>query len=306
VAGHTHGAIAHDINGIAVIESFSRGRAFGRVDLVVDRATGAVQSHTIFPPHDICEYVEPGVAGCAQPGAGPMPPRAVYEGAPVEPDPGVEAILAPAVERVAAVKAEPIGVTLATPIPVRGEIESPLGNLFADVMLDVSGGADLVVNNTDGGLRTDLPAGPLTYGSLFEVFPFDNQLVVLDMTGGDLERILADHISHSRSLLGIAGGRVIAACAAGGLRVRILRSDGREIADDESIRVATTDYLATTEMFASVRPPDGDVGAGPVVRDAVAEWLRRRGGTLQADALVNRDSPRFPPPSALPMTCRMP
>ena len=33
VAGHTHAAIAHRINDIAVIESYSSGRAFGRVDL---------------------------------------------------------------------------------------------------------------------------------------------------------------------------------------------------------------------------------------------------------------------------------
>src|SRR5690348_1759001 len=33
VAGHTHAAVAHRINGAAVIESYSSGRAFGRVDL---------------------------------------------------------------------------------------------------------------------------------------------------------------------------------------------------------------------------------------------------------------------------------
>ena len=55
-----------------------------------------------------------------------QPPRAVYEGAPVEPDPAIEAILAPAVARVSAIKAEPLGVTLAVPMTVGGEIESPV------------------------------------------------------------------------------------------------------------------------------------------------------------------------------------
>lgn len=305
VAGHTHGAMAHEVNGIAIIESFSNGRAFGRVDLVVD-TSGAVETKTIHRPQDICEYAEPGAVRCAEPGAGPMPPRAVYEGAPVEADPAIDAILAPAVERVAAIKAEPLGVTAATPLPIRGEVESPLGNLFADAMLDASGGADLVINNTDGGLRADLPAGPLTYGRLFEVFPFDNQLVTLAMTGSDLERILAEHLGRSRSLLGLAGGRVLARCANGRLDVRVVRVDGREIADDEEILVATTDYLATTDMFASVRRPDGDIGTGPIVRDVVAERLRRRGGTVEAATLVNPEQPRFPPRSVLPMTCKVP
>jgi 5'-nucleotidase len=305
VAGHTHAGMAHDINGIAVIESFSRGRAFGRVDLVVDPASGRVERRTIHRPQDLCEYAEPGAVRCAEPGAGPMPPRAVYEGAPVEPDPAIEAILAPAVARVAALKAEPLGVMVDSPLTQRGEVEKALGNLFADAMLDVSG-ADLVINNTDGGLRADLPAGPLTYGRLFEVFPFDNLLVELPMTGRDLRRILASHIARSRSLLGMAGVRVEATCVSGGVAVRIIRDDGREIADDESVLVATTDYLATTDMFAAVRPADGDTGSGPVVRDAVAEWLRRRGGRVDAESLVNPRAPRFPPRSTLPMNCKLP
>jgi 2',3'-cyclic-nucleotide 2'-phosphodiesterase/3'-nucleotidase len=172
-------------------------------------------------------------------------------------------------------------------------------------MLDVSG-ADVVVNNTDGGLRTDLPAGMATYGRLFEVFPFDNQLVELSMTGGDLERILAGHVARSSRLLGIAGARVEARCSGGRVAVRLVRTDGREIADDESILVATTDYLATTDLFEPVRPSDGDVGTGPLVRDAVAEWLRRRGGTIDPAAFVNRSAPRFPPRGVLPMNCTLP
>ena len=306
VAGHTHAGMAHEINGIAVIESFSRGRAFGRVDLVVDTSTGSVQDRRIFPPQDICQYAEPGSTRCADTGGPTWPPRAQYEGAVVEPDPAIEAILAPAVARVAAVKAEPLGVTIASPLSLRGDVESPLGNLFADGMLAMSGTADVVINNTDGGLRADLPAGPLTYGRLFEVFPFDNQLVELPMTGRDLERILEGHISQSGRLLGVAGARVEATCARGSLVVRLVRADGREIADDESILVATTDYLATTDMFAPVRPAGGDALTGPLVRDAMAEWFRRRGGTIDAGSLVDERAPRFPPRRTLPMRCSAP
>src|SRR5204862_6322356 len=35
-AGHTHQAIAQDINGIAVVQAYSSGRSFSRVDLTVD------------------------------------------------------------------------------------------------------------------------------------------------------------------------------------------------------------------------------------------------------------------------------
>src|SRR5215467_12233581 len=55
VAGHRHEGIAHEVAGIPIISAFSNGRAFGRVDLTVDRTSGRVIAKRLFPPHDICE-----------------------------------------------------------------------------------------------------------------------------------------------------------------------------------------------------------------------------------------------------------
>ena len=41
VAGHSHAGMAHQVSGIAIIESFSGGRTFGRIDLTIDRAEQA-------------------------------------------------------------------------------------------------------------------------------------------------------------------------------------------------------------------------------------------------------------------------
>jgi len=303
VAGHTHAGIAHTFNGIAVIESLSRGRAFGRVDLTVDRFAGRIAETTIFPPQHLCRFGGTGGAPCAESEGNASPPPAEYEGAVVEPDSAIEAVIEPAVTRVAALKAEELGVMIESRLPLRGGVESPLGNLFADAMLAASGGADLVINNTAGGLRADLPAGPLTYGRLFEVFPFDNLLVRLTLTGRELEDLLAGYIARTDRLLGIAGARVEAACRGSRVDVRVVRAGGAEIRDDETVVVATTDYLATTDLFAGVRPPEG---AGPLVRDAVADWFRRRGGTVRPEDLVNERMPRFPPDRTLPLTCRLP
>src|SRR4029078_191347 len=53
VAGHRHEGVAHEGAGGAQLSAYSGGRAFGRVDLTVDRASGNVESHRLFPPHDI-------------------------------------------------------------------------------------------------------------------------------------------------------------------------------------------------------------------------------------------------------------
>ncbi|MCG5055247.1 MAG: metallophosphoesterase [Myxococcales bacterium] len=50
VAGHTHAGVAHEINGIPIIEAFAYGRAFGRFDLVLNARTRRPERHQIFPP----------------------------------------------------------------------------------------------------------------------------------------------------------------------------------------------------------------------------------------------------------------
>ncbi|MEQ9564203.1 MAG: metallophosphatase, partial [Woeseiaceae bacterium] len=55
IAGHIHKGIAHEVNGIAVISSWSGGLAFGRVDFVL--VDGKVIERKIFSPQRICGAV---------------------------------------------------------------------------------------------------------------------------------------------------------------------------------------------------------------------------------------------------------
>ncbi len=50
-AGHTHNALAHEVEGIGIIQPFSRGQAFGRVDVVFDKSARRVQRLQLFAPH---------------------------------------------------------------------------------------------------------------------------------------------------------------------------------------------------------------------------------------------------------------
>lgn len=72
----------------------------------------------------------------------------------------------------------------------KGKPETKLGNLVADLSLEI---ANKLYNPTDnhnidfcllnnGGLRTSLPKGEITKGKIFELMPFDNELVVVTIT----------------------------------------------------------------------------------------------------------------------------
>jgi 2',3'-cyclic-nucleotide 2'-phosphodiesterase (5'-nucleotidase family) len=306
VAGHTHAAIGHQIEGIAITEAFAGGRAFGRVDLAVDRRANSVMSKRIFRPRDLCAREDPNTRTCG-PGAaaGTLVP-AEYENAPVMPDPAIDRVLAPALEQVRALKSRPIGIVLDTPIR-RLVPHSPLGHLFTDALLASVPGADVALHNSSGGLRADLPQGALTYGSVFEVMPFDNQLVQVRLTGKQLRQVFATHLQKSRQIIGFSGIRVRAQCSGDSLDLVLTRPSGVPITDDEPLLVVGSDFLATggDGILAPVIPPGGFPipDTAPLVRDVLAEYLKRLGGHLREQQLLDTANPRLSVPGVLPISC---
>ena len=307
IAGHAHSGMAHEVSGIAIIEAYMGGRAFGRVDLLIDRSTRRVLEHRIFAPRDLCARVDPGTDRCDPEGSSRGRIRAEYEGAPVVPDQAVARSIAPAVQEAESQKKMPLGVMLPAPIRRAGGGDSPLGNLFADAYRAGAPGADVSINNTSGGLRADLAAGPLTYGAVFEVMPFDNRLVTFHLTGGELRKVLANQISRNAALVGMSGVHARVTCERGTVNVGMLRPNGAPIADNERLLIATSDFLATggDGIFVPVTPADGftivrDIG---LVRDVVVETLRKRGGTLREDQLVDPKNPRWTLPGKAPVVC---
>jgi len=177
-AGHTHQAMAHDVGGIAIVEAYSTGRSFSRVDLTVNRSTRTLAGKRIFPTQDLCGREDPATHTCDPSAVRPaalVPAR--YENRLVRPDATAAAAIAPAVRKALAVKNQPVPVSLETPF-ARGDqqSETAIADLVADGTLASTPGADVALNN-GGSLRIDLPAGPLTYGSIYELYPFDNRII---------------------------------------------------------------------------------------------------------------------------------
>jgi 5'-nucleotidase len=296
VAGHTHDGIAHYVNGTAVISSYANGRMFGRVDLAIDRSTGRVTTR-IFAPRQVCEQ-ESSRAGTCDPADAAAQPRVAsqYEGEAIRPAPRVIASLAPAISRVAELKATSLGLVLEAPL-LRGGVDSAIGNLFTDAMRESTRGADVALHNVVGGLRADLPAGPMTYGRLYETFPFDNRVVSITLTAEELKRVLAAQLQLGTPRAGVAGVRVQARCSAGTLVVTLRDDSGQPIDDRRRLVVATTDFLALggDGILTPVTPPQGfDLpDETPQLRDVIADWIRRRGGRLRAGDLKDPANPRW-------------
>jgi 2',3'-cyclic-nucleotide 2'-phosphodiesterase (5'-nucleotidase family) len=119
--------------------------------------------------------------------------------------------------------------------------ESALGDWMTDCERDWAG-ADLALQN-GGGMRTDIPAGPVTMRRIYDVMPFDNRVVKLVMKGKDV-RSLLDYGMGLEHPAQISGATVsFRHNAPAGQRLDDVKVAGRELVDDSTYTLATIDFL---------------------------------------------------------------
>jgi len=309
IAAHTHEGIAHVVNGIAITESFSNTRAFGRVDFTIDRKTLAIQGRKVYPPQPICRFVDTENGQCASPDEESAAyVAASYEGQAIVPDKAVVAIAERASLHVGEIKAEELGPLLPDAITLDGQPESALGNLMVDALLEMHD-ADVSFQNVSGGIRANLPAGKLTFGSVYQMFPFDNRVVILDMSGAHLRRIIEKQVHNVGRRAGFSGMQVFVDCDNNNMSISMLLADGREIQDDENIRFLTNSFLALggSEMLTPAMPDGGFQFSKdlPLVRDTLVDWFRIHDGQLRAEQFLNPESARWNLPDPLPAECSL-
>lgn len=301
VAGHTHQAMAHRVAGIAVVQSYALGAAYGRVDLVVDRTSGHVVSNMVHAPRRLCSAAD----------ADPDDPPAVCdprdaEGRPLTPDPDVAAVVAPALAAADVVRERSLGPALAAPFVARRKGENPLGNLLVDLMLRARPDADAAIIN-GGGVRADLPAGPLRYGALYETFPFDNRFARVKLRAGDFAAMLAGSLGGG-PFFSLGGLQAVAGCDGSDLRVTLQRA-GVPLDASQEIVVLASDFLATggDRAFAGLQErglATVTLEDDPPLREALAAELAELGPVSLAPlGYYDPEHPRIRAPSEPPVRC---
>ena len=274
------------------------------------------------PPGKVAEVAAasdaPAVQDSATPGT-PPPPRMSwrcdakllagtplqpmeYEGQPVVPSVAVEAALAPHIQKAASRRAAPLGVTLAARLRRSYRNESPLSAFLADLIR--TGSARLTGQPVDfafqngGGVRNELPAGPLLYGHLFEVLPFDNRLALVFLNGAKLTQLYQDNLQSSHGVLVPSGMTVEASCVGGKLATLLRGPDGKPLDPAKTYTVAVSDFLATGgDNFGAVLAamPPGTVRYydNVMLRDIALEELKTYSG------------PFLTAPDAVPLRMRL-
>ena len=105
---------------------------------------------------------------------------------------------------------------------------------------------DMAIMNR-GGIRCDLDSGVITKGAIMQMLPFDNHVVVIDVSGADL--IQAFEVMAGRKGDGISGASAVIDPTT--LTCRNILVGDRKIDPSKRYRVATIDYLAMGGDFLS-------------------------------------------------------
>jgi len=193
MCGHSHTALNSRVDGRLVVQASSFGRAFEDVRITLDRRTGDVAdaSANLVP---VWSFNPPDIADPAHAVAG---------------DPGVQAIVDDAVEQVAPLVNRYISTASTDLLAGRdgganAAGESPLGDLIADAQRWRMDTQFAFMN--PGGIRARIQAGPVTWGELFAVQPFANDLVKMDLTGAQVWTLLGQQFqTPSNRILEISG-----------------------------------------------------------------------------------------------------
>lgn len=152
--------------------------------------------------------------------------------------------------------------------------ESTLGNWCADAVLSQTQKytglpIDFAILNY-GGLRIpSLPQGKITKGKIFELMPFDNMLVAIEMKGSELPQLF-EHIAQK-------GGWPVSASIRmefdDEFAVHNIRIEGAKIDPNKSYQIATIDYLANGGDNCSFFKEKNRTETGQFMRSAVIEYV---------------------------------
>jgi 5'-nucleotidase len=290
VAGHSHRGAIKRIGRTFLLQSFSHGKylSWAKVPLHVGMRKpefgGLVQ---------VCEKVlvtekektcEPSLVRKSS----GQTEAAVFMGEKINPDAEATALLKPELEQVAALKNMSLKVTVADFFSRSYGAESPLGNLIADLTRAASPKVDLGMAN-GGGLRADLQAGPLSYGALFNVVPFDNQLAVMKVSGEKLTFLVQQGLFGGQGAYTWSSNlrAKTEACS-----IKELKVNGKIVDPKRNYTIATSDFLAqggSGVKNANILASDVKVywDSQYVLRDLLSEYLQKRKGILRVADFYN-------------------
>jgi len=214
-------------------------------------------------------------------------------------DPAVDQMLAAYIPKVRA-----LDTTLGK---LKGELRKggigagSLGNFVADGMRAQASARlgkriDLAIMNGGGLRRNTISEGELRARDIFELLPFENALVTLDLSGEQILKLLGVVVSGREAQSGARLTYMIKADKSSQLETAMLRDEqGRdqEIDPKATYTIVTIDYLVNVggERYSVLRVGKNTKPVGITLRDAIMDYVKSE--TAAAREIKPRLDERF-------------
>lgn len=268
ISAHNHATVAGYNNGVPVVEAYYNGRALGHLQLTFSgsdvKVTPAVDNL-----YKRSEEITPDPVALE-----------TYEKWNTDLAPILNEVLGKADGNFSHDRYEGASTTV-------------LGRWVCETMAKAAGTQIAIQNG--GGLRRDIPAGDVTYGLLYEVMPFDNTLVTMNLSGADLYK----NIEH-----GIANSEIGNASFSGimvdydsdrevGKRVLAIRlADGTPIEMDKYYSVVINDFMYPAGDNFDFSGAKDVVNTFTPIRDVLVNEIKNAGTikAMPADYAVEYDT----------------
>jgi len=264
VAGHAHSIIVWNEGQTKVMEASSEGKFLGFATVVIEKKKGKVvrKDIVVHSPLSICKKEEGAYCSSS------------YQGFQRITDPSPE-ILELVTEEYKTVEEMCRRVVVRAEESVTNEkgIESEMANLTADLMRESIKGASFAFINK-GAVRGAIESGDVTYCDIAKVWPFEDSLMVFELSGDEIEALFEFAIKKVGKIFAISGLRI------DGCR-GVVFEDGSKPLKDKIYLGVTTAFLVTggdrmDEFFSRLARRAKKADERPF-RDVLVETLMAKG-----------------------------
>jgi 2',3'-cyclic-nucleotide 2'-phosphodiesterase (5'-nucleotidase family) len=184
-----------------------------------------------------------------------------------------------------------------------------LGNFVTDGMraqasAKLGAHVDLVVSNSGGLRKASIAPGDLRVRDIFELLPFENKLVELELTGEQLMQCLKVVVASREPQSGARIKYILSADNKPQLEsASLIADDGteRSINPTATYRVITIDYLLSVSggNFAMLKQASKQNPLGITIRDSIVEYVKAEaaaGRAIQSKLDGRFSGPKVPGP----------
>lgn len=216
IGGHSHTTLFRPlrVNNTLICQAGSGGRYIGKLDLFLD-PQGKIASYH----NDLVETFTKGI----------------------KPDDSVRSKIEELEKDLGIDYDEKIG-ELKTPWIRDDKGESNIGNFLADAMRSYAK-ADVAFTNS-GGIRKNLRAGPITVRDIWQIAPFSDHLVVVELSGDELLNVLEKNCRKGIDLLQVSGVKYSYSLERpSGERVIEVKVNKKEIVPNKRYKMVINDYM---------------------------------------------------------------